>query len=208
MQITVFGATGQVGREICQQALWKGYRVVAFGRNVAHLALEHPHLKRFTGALFDATEVYNALQGSDVVLSAIGGALDGSDKARSLGIKNIILQMKARGINRIVALGGWGILNFDEATLLLDTPDYPAEYVPVGNEHRKAWELLRDSGLNWTFVCSPNIINAGPTGMYRTRANYPPAADCTQINAGDLAQFMLNEIVRNEFVQQRVGICN
>lgn len=208
MQITVFGATGQVGLEICQQALWRGHQVVAFGRNVNSMPLEHPNLKRFKGTLFDEKEVYEALQGTDVVLSVIGGALDGSDKARSLGIKNIVLQMKARTIERIIALGGLGILNYDEHTLLLDTPDYPAEYLPVGNEHRKAWEALLQSGLKWTFVCSPNIINAGPTGTYKIRNNYPPQPNSNRINAGDLAQFMLNEAERNEHLQQRVGICN
>ncbi|MBX4298776.1 NmrA family NAD(P)-binding protein, partial [Mycobacterium tuberculosis] len=34
MIITVFGATGQVGRRVVQSGLEKGYRVRAFGRNV------------------------------------------------------------------------------------------------------------------------------------------------------------------------------
>ena len=45
---------------------------------------------------------------SDAVLEgAIGGA-DGADKARSLGIKNIIAQMEKTGLKRIIALGGFG----------------------------------------------------------------------------------------------------
>ena len=63
-----------------------------------------------------------------------------------------------------VALGGMGILNYDETTLLIDTEDYPKEYIPVGNEHRKAYEYLNNSGIARTFVCSPDIINADATG--------------------------------------------
>jgi len=208
MKITVFGATGQVGIEIVKQGLWRKHHVTAFGRNVFDLKLEDPNLHLFKGALFDETEVLQAVTGADAVLSAIGGAFDGSDKARSLGIKNIITQMKKAGVKRIIALGGMGILNADETTLLIDTPSYPSEFIPVGNEHRKAYEYLQDSNLDWTFVCSPNILNSGPTGNYIISRDYPPHPNKYQINAGDLAQFMLNEAENNEFIKARVGISN
>jgi uncharacterized protein len=195
MKITVFGATGQVGIEIVKQALWRKHSVTAFGRNVYNLKIEDEHLHVFKGALFDEAEVLEAITGADAVLSAIGGAFDGSDKARSLGIKNIIVQMKKAGVKRIIALGGMGILNADEQTLLIDTPGYP-----------KAYEHLKESGLDWTFVCSPDIMNAGPTGNYITSKDYPPTPNKFRIHAGDLAQFMLTELEENDYVQARVGI--
>lgn len=206
MKITVFGATGQVGIEIVKQALWRKHQVTAFGRNVFDLKMEDDNLHLFKGALFDEAEVLQAVTGADVVLSAIGGSFDGSDKARSLGIKNIIAQMNKAGVKRIIALGGLGILNADEHTLLIDTPSYPAEFIPVGNEHRKAYEYLKASDLDWTFICSPNILNNRPTGNYILSRDYPPQPNKFQINAGDLAQFMLNEAEKNEFVNARVGI--
>lgn len=208
MNITIFGATGMVGVEIVKQALWRKHKVTAFGRNVFDLRLEDENLRLFKGALFDEAEVLEAVTGADVVLSAIGGSIDGSDKTRSLGIKNIIAQMNKAGVKRIIALGGLGILNADDDTLLIDTPSYPAEFIPVGNEHRKAYEYLKTSELNWTFICSPNILNNGPTGNYILSHDYPPQPNKFQINAGDLAQFMLNEIEKNEFVKARVGISN
>lgn len=206
MKLTIFGATGQVGIEMVKQALWRGHEVSAFGRNVFDLKQEDEHLQKIKGALFDEGEVLQAIKGCDAVLSSIGGAFDGADKTRSLGIKNIITQMKKAGIKRIIAVGGMGILNADEETLLIDTPTYPTEYIAVGNEHRKAYEFLKSSELNWTFVCAPNIINEGPTGSYITSKDYPPSPNQFKINAGDLAQFMLNELEKNEYVQTRVGI--
>jgi uncharacterized protein len=206
MKITVFGATGQVGVEIIKQALWRKHIVTAFGRNVYELKIEDNHLHLFKGALFDEGEVLEAVTGADAVLSAIGGAFDGSDKTRSLGIKNIIAQMKNAGVKRIIAVGGMGILNADEQTLLIDTPSYPPQFLPVGNEHRKAYEYLQASDLDWTIIGSPDIKNEGPTGNYITNTNYPPSPNKFRINAGDLAQFMLNELELNEFVKTRVGI--
>src|SRR6188768_2955552 len=158
-----------VGRQLVQQALFMGHHVKAFGRNVYTTDfLQTENLELVQGALFDEGEVFKAVKGCDAVLSAIGGNFDGTDKARTLGMKNIIVQMKKAGTKRIIALGGMGILNADETTLLIDQEDYPPEFKPVGNEHRKAYLLLNESGLDWTFVCSPDLINAGPTGSYVT----------------------------------------
>jgi uncharacterized protein len=198
-----------VGKQLVQQALFGKNNVKAFGRNVYTTDyLETENLELVQGALFDEGEVYNAIKGCDAVLSAIGGSMDGTDKARTLGMKNIIKQMQKAGVKRIIGIGGLGVLNADENSLLVDKDDYPAEYKAVGFEHKKAYELLNESGLDWTFVCPPNIINEGPTGSYTTNSNYPPEPNNYKINAGDLAMFILNELSKNEYVQQRVGISN
>ena len=207
MVLAIFGATGQVGRQLVKQALFGGHQVKAFGRNVfTEFNKDEKNLELVKGGVFDEKDVYHTIMGCDAVLSALGGSFDGTDKSRSLGMKNIVQQMQKAGVKRIVALGGMGILNYDETTLLIDTEDYPKEYIPVGNEHRKAYEYLNNSGLDWTFVCSPDIINADATGEFITSANYPPQPNKFKINAGDLALFMLGEVSKNNYVKERVGI--
>jgi len=209
MKLIIFGATGMVGIQLVQQALFGKNQVKAFGRNVYTTDyLETENLELVQGALFDEDEVYHAIKDCDAVISAIGGSMDGIDKTRTLGMKNIIKQMQKAGVKRIVAIGGLGVLNADENSLLIDKEDYPAEYKAVGFEHKKAFELLNESGLDWTFVCPPGIINEGPTGTYVTKANYPPEENKYKINAGDLAMFMLKELKKNEYVKQKVGISN
>lgn len=209
MQVIVFGATGLVGKQLVKQALYKGYKVKAFGRNVFTADLpKDDNLELIQGALFDEKEVYNAIKGCDVVLSALGGAFDGTDVTRSLGIKNIIKQMQKANIKRIIAVGGMGVLNAEDGTFLIDGPDYPKQYIPVGKEHLKAYEFLKASDLDWTFVCCRDILDAEATGEFITNADYPPTPNKFQINAGNLALFMLNEAVKNEFIQHRVGISN
>ena len=209
MKLIIFGATGMVGKQLVQQALFNKHHVKAFGRNVYTTDyLETENLQLVQGALFDESEVYNAIKGCDAVISAIGGSMDGTDKTRTLGMKNIIKQMQKAGVKRIIGIGGLGVLNADENSMLVDKDDYPAEYKAVGLEHKKAYELLNESGLDWTFVCPPNIINEGPTGNYITKASYPPEPNNYKINAGDLAMFMLNELEKQEYIKQKVGISN
>lgn len=208
MIITIFGATGMVGKQLVKLALIREHTVRAFGRNVYTSFDIHEHLQLIQGALFDEDQVLEALTGSDAVLSVLGGGSNGIDKTRSLGMKIIVEQMQKASMNRIIAVGGMGVLNDAEDKLILDSPDYPPQFVAVGKEHLKAYEQLKNTNLDWTFVCPPNITDAAVTGSFHTSATYPPVPNQMKINAGDLAMFMLNELTNNEYIKQRVGISN
>lgn len=211
MHITVFGATGQVGKRIVQQALNNGFQVTAFGRNVESLIDQdnlNENLTAQKGYLFDEKDVAKAIDKADVIFSVLGGSSDGSDKTRSLGMKQIITQMQKKGKKRIIALGGMGVLNAEDNTLLLHADDYPEEYLAVGMEHLKAFELLLESNLDWSFFCPADIHDKDETGIYITSINYAPDPNHFRINAGDLAMAMLKAAINQEYIQQRVGISN
>jgi hypothetical protein len=211
MHITVFGATGQVGKRIVQQALNNGFQVTAFGRNVESLIDQdnlNANLTAQKGYLFDEKDVAKAIDKADVIFSVLGGSSDGSDKTRSLGMKQIIAQMQKKGKKRIIALGGMGVLNAEDNTLLLHADDYPEEYLAVGMEHLKAFELLLESNLDWSFFCPADIHDKDETGIYITSINYAPDPNHFRINAGDLAMAMLKAAINQEYIQQRVGISN
>lgn len=209
MKITVFGATGHVGKHVVNQGLELGYQIVAFGRNIDKLIdrdIAADALKTVKGYVFEPADVLQALQGADAVISVLGGSFDGMDKTRSLGIKNIIAQMKTAGTKRIVALGNLSVLNAPGNGLLIDQPDFPEEYKPVGYEHVQAWKYLQESGLDWTFVCAPDIKIDQPPAPYITSKDYPPVPNKGHISAASLAAFMLSEVQNNQFLQSRVGI--
>ncbi len=201
MIISIFGATGMVGKQLVTQALHNGHTVKAFGRNVYTTDFKKDKkLELVQGALFDADQVYKTLQGCDAVLSALGGTSDGSDKTRSLGMKNIVTQMEKAGVKRIVAVGGKGVLDSGEGEMIMETPLYPRQYIAVGVEHFKALEHLRSSSIDWTLVAPPDIIDAAATGIFHTAADLLPSPDNGKINAGDLAMFMVDELTKNAFV--------
>ncbi len=207
MIITIFGATGLVGKNLVQQALFAGYNVRAYGRNVHELiddAERKENLEIIKGGLFDKSDVADAIKGADFVLSAIGGATDVTDNTRSLGMKYIVEAMEKNKVIRIVAVGGMGCLQADEDTLISETENFPDAYKTVTEEHLKALQYLRQSNLQWTFVCPPMITNESITGKYQTKADYTFESDT--ITAGDVAQFMLTEAVQNNFVNVKVGI--
>jgi putative NADH-flavin reductase len=189
-----------------------GWNVVAFGRNIDDLIdedLRNQQIRAVKGYVFNAGDVAKALNGSYAVLSALGGSFDGTDKSRSLGIKVITEQMEKQAISRIIAVGGKGVLSVSESDprLLLDMPDYPPIYKPVGLEHKAALEYLVQSGLQWTFTCSGNLLPAYADEQYVTQANYPLPFE-NGINTGNLAHFMVHELEVNKYIQQRVAMSN
>jgi uncharacterized protein len=211
MVITVFGATGQVGRRIVDMALAQGNHVRAFGRNIESLIdkdIADDMFEAIKGHVFDEKEVYEAVKGADAVLSALGGARDGSDKTRSLGIKNIIAQMQKAVAKRVIAVGGMGSLKSDEHEYIMNSPDYPSVFMPGSQEHLQAYQYLKRSGLEWTFIGAPDILDMDADGKYTTNAEYPPATGINRINAGNIADFMLKEIIERRYLQLRVGISN
>lgn len=209
MVITVFGASGQVGKRIVNIALAKGHEVIAFGRNIEGFLdadLAHKKIHAVKGYVFNEHEVYAAIKGSDAVLSALGGDFKGADKTRSLGMKNIIHQMEKANVNRIISVGGMGILKADEHTLIIETTDYPEIFLPVGREHLEAYRLLQQSQLDWTMVGAPDILNEEEDGLFTTNADYVPTQNKNKIKAGNLALFMLMELEKNEYIKKAVGI--
>jgi putative NADH-flavin reductase len=76
VKVTVFGATGGVGREVVAQALDRGDHVTAYVRNPAKLDLAHPNLTVIAGELTDREAVRRAVRGAGAVVSALGPSLD------------------------------------------------------------------------------------------------------------------------------------
>jgi uncharacterized protein len=209
MNIVIFGATSMLGKQLVQQALFDGHVVTAYGRNVFTTDfLKNENLHLIQGALFDADEVYEAIKNKDAVIAALEGATDGSDKTRTTGLKNIIAQMEAANVQRIITLGGNGILKKADESLLVDAEDYPPQFFAVAKQYQQAFEYLSASTLNWTMVCPTKIIDAAPVGIFFTMADYEPLEQKNEIKSGDLALFMLKELQKNEFSKCRVGISN
>lgn len=213
MTITIFGATGQVGLQVIQQALTKNYKVKAFGRNVESLIdkdLRNDNFIAIKGYVFDETDVYKAIDGSNAVISCLGGNVDGTDKTRSLGMKNIISQMKKANVKRIVAIGGLGVLNAntEDDTLIMDTEEFDEQYKAVSLEHLAALQMLTESKLDFTFICPPAIINNDVQSSYLTCETYLPTPNNWKISTANLANYMLHCIEKNEHIQSKLGISN
>lgn len=86
MKITVFGATGGVGREVVRQALDAGHEVTAVVRDPARLPVPaHERLRVVTVAdVTDPDAVLAVVGGQDAVVSALGATNNKQARANPL----------------------------------------------------------------------------------------------------------------------------
>jgi putative NADH-flavin reductase len=206
MKLAIFGGTGRVGRRLIEYGLAEGHSVVALVRDPSKLAGYAGHCQATAGDVLDPVVVEQTLAGADAVLSAIGGAgLTAPGQAISGGMRNIVAVMHRRGIRRIIAVAGSGVLDSPRGGLLSQSPDFPPLYTAINQEHLGTWEALRQSPLEWTLACTPDLVDGMRTGSWRTRiAQLPEGA--MQISVEDTAAFMVSQVARMEFLKVRVGL--
>ncbi len=203
MQITVFGATGRVGSEFVRLALRDGHDLLALVRSPGR---HHPEQEVTTvqGDARDAQAVGQILGGSDAVVSALG-----TDSTTTLteATAAIIEGMTTHGVTRIVTIGTAGIVESrtEPGKLRYQSNESRRTQTFAAVEHQRAYEMLRDSGLDWTVVCPTYLPDGKAVGGYRIERNYLPR-DGRQISTGDTAAFAYEELLGNKHVGYRVGI--
>ncbi|MEV0528928.1 NAD(P)-binding oxidoreductase [Streptomyces sp. NPDC050439] len=102
MNLTVLAASGRTGMALTRQALRRGHTVTAVARTPERIALpDTPNLRKMAGDVNDAASIAAAVDGSSVVLSALG-----TDTAGILltGARAVI----AAGPQRVIWLGAYG----------------------------------------------------------------------------------------------------
>ena len=72
--ILILGGTGRTGKYIIDQALQKGYKVTLLARDPSKLngMGNNPLVEIIKGDVLHYPDIYNAVQGNDVILSALG----------------------------------------------------------------------------------------------------------------------------------------
>jgi putative NADH-flavin reductase len=206
VRLAVFGGTGRVGRCLIQYATAAGDTVRALVRDPSSLPATAPGLEWTAGDVLDTSAVLATLEGSEVVLSALGGAgLANPGMTLSQGMSNIVRGMKQLGPRRVLAVAGSGVLDDGRGGIRGDAADFPAIYLAITREHRGTWNALRESQLDWTLVCCPDLVDGQLTGNFRTAVSRLPEGG-SSISVEDVAEFMLRAARQRGYLGQRVGL--
>lgn len=170
MQFLILGATGPCGILLTRKTLevYTQATVVVYARSPQKLPediTKHASVTVIQGQLDDAETFSMALQGADVVLSALGPSMShppGTPIAS--GYKLLIKLMHEQGIKRLIVLGAPSnvdpndrpTLGFQLMVQALKTfsPNTYAEVVAIG-------EVIRSEGvdLEWTLARVPFLTN-------------------------------------------------
>jgi putative NADH-flavin reductase len=203
MKLVVFGATGGTGRQIVEQALAQGHAVTAFVRNPAKLDLKHPNLQIFQGDVMDATAVDRAMQGQEVVLSALGAPASQKDALRSEGTRHIIQAMQKNGVRRFVCMTTIGM--GDSRKMLPFTYKYiivPFILRSAFADSERQEGFIRQSQLDWTIVRPAALTDNNHTGVYRHGFPVMEKKLKFKISRADVADFMLKQLADAKYLHK------
>ncbi|GAC43091.1 NAD(P)-dependent oxidoreductase [Paenibacillus popilliae] len=157
MKVTVFGASGGIGKFVLQHALAEGYQVVAYVRNAAKLTVAHSNLTVLQGELSDDGSIRKAVANSDAVISALGPSMSPKAKGYPVfeGHEHIIRAMKKEKVRRLITLATPSVaFEKDKPALITKLPTLMAKaFLPRAyREIVLIGKLVRQSDLDWTVV--------------------------------------------------------
>jgi putative NADH-flavin reductase len=223
MKLTIFAATGGIGRQILEQAVDAGHDVTAVVRHPQKLPDELSSQIRVVSADLaapDPATLASAVQGADGVLSGLGPRSKAETGIAARGTQAIVAAMKAAGARRIVVVSAAPI-----GTVPSPGRPNPPKHDPgdgfimqhllnplVKTALRKNYadlaqmeDILRDSDLDWTAVRPPRLTDKPLTGTYRT-AHGQNLRRGLVISRADVAHYMLRAVGQPETIKQAIGV--
>ena len=207
MKIAVLCASGKAGKLIVEEAINKGLEVSAFVRdsNKARFDSKVCVVQKDIFALESSD-----LQGFDVIIDAFGEWQNLSlHKAHMEHLVQILSGNRAK----FLAVGGAGSLYMDTShtTMLMDTPDFPKEYIPIARAETEGLAVLHNTqGLNWVYVSPPAVFipDAPKSGKYKIIGEEfeVNSKGESKISYADYAIAMIEIALDSTYSKQRVGV--
>ena len=208
MKIAIFGASGATGQLLTERCFGANYSVTALLRRPDNF-VHRDRIRVVQGSAFDAAAVRETIEGSDVVLSALGARSLKKEDVLEQAIPLIVAAMKQTGVRRIITLGSAGAL----PDSLKKQPAWRRWIVenivyktmlkwPVASQISQ-YATLSSSALDWTMVMPPMLTNSPAQGVYRIDGEALPR-NGSKISREDVADFMMKQIDSREWIGKGV----
>ncbi len=222
MKLTIFAATGGIGRQLLEQAVAAGHDVTAVARNPQNLPATQARTVTADLAAADAAALQPAIEGADAVLSALGPRTKADVGVVARGTRAITEAMRASGVRRVIVVSaapvgtvpspgrphpprhdpGDGLLIRYLAAPVIKRV-LTANYADLAEME----DVLRDSDLDWTVVRPPRLTSKPVTGRYRTAYGQNVRRGLL-VSRADVAHYMLRALSLPETFRQTVGIAS
>jgi len=207
MNALLFGATGMIGSRILNELVSRGHHVIAAARDTTKVP-ERANVKTVDANILHPHEVATAAHGVDAIISAFNAGME-HPEVLVTATKSLIGAAKAAHIKRLLTISGTGALFSRPGVRMVDEPDFSEYWRPVARAHSDALDELMASGLEWTAISPPPLIQPGRrTGRYRLGTDYivEDAHGNAHISAEDFAVAMVDELEKPEHIGKRFTV--
>ena len=161
MRIVVLGATGNIGKNVVNQAIQGGHEVVAYVRRPEAVE-QRPGLTVIGGGLTDTDTATKAFTGADVVVCSVGPSLGFSTVFKRVNFMQtnlppIVAAAKAAGVKRFVLISAFGVGKTAKKASFLTRSVYRTAMNSIFTDKDRADATLKASELDWTIVYPVNL---------------------------------------------------
>src|SRR5438552_1006920 len=146
MNITLLGANGKTGTQVVKQALDAGHVVTALVRRPDALKGQ-AKLRVLKGDVTNPEDVANAIEGADVVISALGSNNGG---LLTPATKAVIAASHASGVKRFILISGF-LVKPDRLTVVAKVLAQNVMKTSI-EDKASSEEILCKSDLDWKIV--------------------------------------------------------
>lgn len=210
MELVILGASGFIGSAITAEALARGHQVTAVVNRPERVAAK-AGLTVIGLDINDTAALTRLLSGKAVVISAFSGHAQQDVKGYYLKAFNSVLNAATVAkVGRLLVVGGAATLQLPDGSLLLDSPDFPAEYRATAEGAAEVLQQLRgQSALSWSFLSpAAEIFPGDKTGSFRLGLDnlLTDSAGKSRISNGDYAAAMLDEAEQPQHLNKRFSV--
>ncbi|EEL50656.1 MULTISPECIES: SDR family oxidoreductase [Bacillus cereus group] len=192
-KIAIIGANGKAGKYFVTQALKEGYFVRILTRNPQKFKISHKLLEVVQGDARDISAIRQLLQGCNAVINAVGQPKKES-YIFSTVTNHILEVMEEYRIKRYILISGGSMdVQGDVKSILnkIGAMLFRVFLSDMMKDKYKELQLVRDSGVNWTIVRLPFVIDGEGIGKIKESLRDLPGIT---IQNGDIAPFVIKQI--------------
>lgn len=206
MRISLFGASGNLGGCVLNEAVNRGHEVVAVVRDLARAP------ERATSAVIgdvtDPASVAETTAGSDAVISAVGGGADIGKPVVIPAARALIAGLQQAGIDRLLVVGGAGSLLGPDGVRLYDRPEFNDAWKPQSKAQGEALAIFQAAGdaLRWSYLSPADEIEPGERTEQFVLGGDEAIFDAngrSWISQEDFALALIDELERPRHIRER-----
>ena len=219
LDIVIYGATGEVGSHVVQEALHRGHRVTAVSRKPEQVEVRHDNLKVVKGDLLDKSSITEIVTGQDVVVLSVRGVIGDSGSPESAlqfiaaeMLVDVLFRQEDRAA-RLIHVGGAGSLEVEPGVLF--AAKLPTIVLPKKLEVEILGQILalefyrKVDDVQWSYITPPKKFTNGPrTGVFRIGGNraLQDNRGRTRVSRADFAVALIDEAEHARHVRQQFSV--
>ena len=223
--IVVYGASGNIGGLIVDEALDRGHAVIGVSRSPDRLTVEHANFTPVRGDVTDVESFTAVTSGADAVMISVQGTPEGDfapeNSTHALAASTAAAALAGmEDAPYVLQIGGATTMLPTVEEMIANAPFPVPEGTPIFAMligHKVALDTYRASDIDWTVLTPPleimgwtpeGIADAQRRGEYRTSTTefVTDADGNNSIYVADLAAAAIDEVENRTFVRQRFTI--